>query len=146
MYAEKICLHLKYQFWLDVIKNYVLYIEKLPIISCNDILDMPLFYNHNFKINNSHIYIKSLYDRGIRFVRDIMAWKNCFIYKESLDQHVGTNINFLLYQGLTSIISKYIERFEDMPNFDNKTQWPILPTYIKIIVSSPKEENICIKS
>ena len=68
MYAEKICLHLKNKFWLDVINNYVLYIEKLPIINCNNILDMPLFYNHNFKINNSHIYNKSLYERGIRFV------------------------------------------------------------------------------
>ena len=141
MNAEKICLHLKNKFWLDVLKNYVLYIEKLPIISCNDILDMPLFYNHNFKINNSHIYIKSLYKRGIRFVRDIMTERNCFISKESLDEHVGTNVIFLLYQGLIYNIGKYIEHFEDMLNFDNKIQGPILPTYMKKIVSSPKEDK-----
>ena len=98
MYAEKICLHLKNKFWLDVLKNYILYVEKLPIIDSDDILDMPLFYNHNFTINKSYIYIKCLYERGIRFVRDIMVERN-FISKESLDTQVGTNVNFLLYQG-----------------------------------------------
>ena len=70
-----------------------------------------------------------------------MIERNCFISKESLDEHAGTNTNFLLYQGLINIISKYIEKFEDMPPFDNKTQGPILPTYIKKIVTSPKEEK-----
>ena len=131
MYAEKICLHLKNKFWLDVLKNYILYIEKLPILNCDDILDMPLFYNHNFKISNSFIYIKCLYERGIRFVRDIMIERNCFISKESLDTQLGTNVNFLLYQGLINVIKKYIDNFEDLPNFDKNTKGPILPTYIK---------------
>ena len=81
---------------------------------------MPLFYNHNFKINNSHIYIKSLFERGIRFVRDILTERNCFISKEFLAELVRTNVNFLLYQGLINNISKYIEQFEDMLIFDNK--------------------------
>jgi len=60
-----------------------------------------------------------------------MVERNCFISKESLDTQVGTNVNFLLYQGLINIIKKYIDNFEDLPNFDKNTQGPILPTYIK---------------
>ena len=76
--------------------------------------------------------MKSLYERGIRFVKDILIESDCFISKESLELLLGTHVNFLLYQGFTSIIRRHIGNCHNMFNLNNKTQGPILPTYMAI--------------
>ena len=64
-YIEKNMISLKNSFWRDVLTCYIEYINKQNVSKCEDILDMPLFYNHNFKIGMNIIYNKNMYDREL---------------------------------------------------------------------------------
>jgi hypothetical protein len=63
---------LKNSFWKDVLGAYLEFVEKIPIISMEMLLEMPLFYNQYMLMDRKPIFIKSWYDKGIRFIKDIM--------------------------------------------------------------------------
>ena len=96
-------------FWKDVLKAYMYYIKKLPIVSSRQILNMPLFYNTNFKINTKTIYITGLYNRGIRLVKDILDDNGNCITLNKLEAVVNTKINFLHYFSLHNAVKSYMK-------------------------------------
>ena len=55
-YIDKNIISLKNYFWRDVLTCYIEYINKQNVSKCEDILDTPFFYNHNFKIAMNIIY------------------------------------------------------------------------------------------
>jgi hypothetical protein len=84
-----------------------MYISKKVVCKCEDILNMPLFYNHNFKIGLSSIYNKFMYDNGIRFVRDIVNTSGQFLQQSILENYIGTKINFLFYEELIRTVKYF---------------------------------------
>ena len=82
IFSELTSKTVKNDFWIDVLKSYIEYINKIKTNSWDKILNMPLFYNEHFKINSKVIYIKELYDRGFRMVRDLMYNNGNFISLE----------------------------------------------------------------
>ena len=70
-YIDKIVKKITNCFWKDVLIYYGIYINKIKISKPDDILDMPLFYNSNLKIGSNCISDTSMYERGIRYIRDI---------------------------------------------------------------------------
>ena len=72
-YVQKIVKSLRNQFWKDVLNYYSIYVSKFKVCTFDDVLNMPLFYNDNFKIGLNCIYEKNMYERGIRLVKDILC-------------------------------------------------------------------------
>ena len=68
---------------------------------------MPLFYNENFTIDSKVIFIKDLYDRGFRNVRDLMDNNGKFISLESIETILGKKNNYLRYYGLIKTIQNF---------------------------------------
>ena len=63
---------IKNEFWIDVLKSYILFIEKSQLKEWEKIVNMPLRFNENFKVNYKHIFIPESYDNGFRLVKDIL--------------------------------------------------------------------------
>ena len=70
----------------------------------DNILNMPLFYNENFMTGNEPFFLKTLYDRGIRFVRDIAIDSKSFLNKTQIEMITGKAIHFILYEGLVKSV------------------------------------------
>ena len=88
---------------------YGIYINKIKISKPDDILDMPLFYNSNLKIGSNCIYDTSMYERGIRYIRDILCTTGKLKSKQEIENCTGKQINFLFYEGLKRSVTEFIK-------------------------------------
>ena len=108
-YIDKIVENLTNHFWKDVLKYYRMYINKIKIRKPDDVLDMPLFYNNSLKIGDNSFYEISMYERGIRFIRDILCTSGQFKSKQEIEACTGKHINFLFYEGLKRSVAIFIK-------------------------------------
>ena len=60
-------------------------------------------------------------------------------------REIGINVNLLLYQGLIRVISNYIKTTGNKVTNDSKTKGPVISTYVRKIITSPKEEKYTYK-
>ena len=72
MYCNLIISKIKNVFWIYVLKSYMIFVDKVCVDNVQQVLHMPLFYNHNLLVGNKYSYMQTLYNRGIRFVKDII--------------------------------------------------------------------------
>ena len=103
-------------------------------------MELPLFYNHLIKIDNKSLCFKSWYDRGIRYIKDIMSSDFKCIQIQELEGKLGIKINFLTYAGIRNNINKLLKTITNL-NEDNKSvdiSFPIIPCHLKHILKSKK--------
>ena len=97
-------------------------------------LNLPLFYNHNFLSGGNGIFIKHLYDRGIRFVGDIMIDFVSFVTLPYLETIVGCKINFLQYE----ILKRRVKCFISSNNMNLNTFYynvqPCINTFLTPVI------------
>jgi len=93
-YVQKIVKSLRNQFWKDVLNYFSIYVSKFKVCTFDDVLNMPLFYNDNFKIGLNCIYEKNMYERGIRLVRDILCTSGGFKTKNDIENYIGKELFF----------------------------------------------------
>ena len=74
-YIRDILSTMNNQFWKYVLK-YFLYINYKTEICEEQILKSPLFYNRNIKIDG--LFYKTWYDKGTRFVNDLVNHDGSF--------------------------------------------------------------------
>ena len=92
---------------IEVLRVFCSYVDELSIDTVEDVLDTPLFYNHNMKIGNKGFFDRSLHNRGIRYIRDIVYETDIFVTNRALEKCTETNINFLFYEGLIRVVRNY---------------------------------------
>jgi hypothetical protein len=109
LYCEKVAKKIKNSFWIDVLKSYIRYIEKFEISSIGQILNMPLFYNENFLVNKNPIFIEKMYDRGKRFIKDVIDQNGNYIEFSILEKITG-KINFLHLLGLKRVVTQFLAK------------------------------------
>ena len=121
----------KNDFWRDVLKRYTTFCECLPILEGEKNLDLPLFYNHKFLAGDSSIYIKTLYDKGFRFVRDIKKDNFCLLTHQKLENKIECTFYFL-----PITVNSYKSALNI--SFKNKqvSTYPMLSAYLKPIIKA----------
>ena len=95
LFVNEINNRIKNDFWRDVLKRYTTFCEFLPILEGEKYLDLTLFYNPKFLAVDSSIYIKTLYDKGIRFVRAITKDNSCLLTHHELENKKECTFYFL---------------------------------------------------
>ena len=70
-YLEKVILQLPNHFWKDVLPSMISINTKLEFTE-DSILKSPIHYNGNMKIGDSHVYFKAWFNKGIRFINDLV--------------------------------------------------------------------------
>lgn len=85
-FCKLIISKIKNAFWIDVLKAYMVFVGKLCIDSIEQVLHMPLFYNHKLLAGNRYIYIQTLYNKGVKFVKDILNPQGDFVDLNYLEQ------------------------------------------------------------
>ena len=129
-YIQDILSTLNNQFWKDVLKSF-LDINYKTEIGEEQILKSPLFYNRNIKIDRKYVFYKTWYDKGIRFVNDLVNQNGSFYsYQEvGID---GSPLNILKYQGFIDSLKHFLSHTQI--KLTKKVQDPFIPSHIKVFL------------
>jgi hypothetical protein len=137
-YVQKIVKRLTNTFWKDVLNYYSIYVNTFKICTFDDVLNMPLFYNDNFKIGMNCIYDKNMYERGIRLVRDILCTSGGFKTKNDIENYTGKVLNFLFYEGVKRTVSDFIKKSSFATVNKSNTTGVFFSSYLNVIVFKAK--------
>lgn len=107
-YSTKKIATIKNKFWIDVLKTFILFIDKLDINKWNQVLHMPLFYNENIKINSNPIFFQDLYNNGYRLVKDILNKNGSFKTLDDIKEESRNNIIFIHYYSIRNAVNSYL--------------------------------------
>ena len=129
-YIQDILSTLNNQFWKDVLKSFLDMNYKTEICE-EQILKSPLFYNRNIKIDRKYVFYKTWYDKGIRFVNDLVNQNGSFYsYQEvGID---GNPLSILKYQGFIDSLKHFLSHTQI--RLTKKVQDPFIPSHIKVFL------------
>ena len=75
----------------------------------DDILKSPIYYNNNIKIGGLDIYYRSWFNKGIKYVNDLVNENGDFYQQNEFTMKTGIQTNFLQYNGLIQSIKHYLK-------------------------------------
>ena len=73
----------------------------------NIILKSPLFYNRNIKIDRKYVFYKTWYEKGIRFVNDLVNQNGSFYSFQEVGID-GSPLSILKYQGFIDSLKHFL--------------------------------------
>ena len=129
-YIQDILSTLNNQFWKDVLKSF-LDINYETEIGEEQILKSPLFYNRNIKIDRKYVFYKTWYDKGIRFVNDLVNQNGSFYSYQEVGIG-GSPLNILKYQGFIDSLKHFLSHTQI--KLTKKVQDPFIPSHIKVFL------------
>lgn len=119
------------QFWKDVLKAFLEINCKMEIDE-EHVLKSPIFCNKNIKVGRNHIFYKTWYDKGIRFVNDLVNDNGNFKNYQEIKITTGTFGNFLEYQGVIDSLKHYLKKLN--MSLKGKLEYPFIPSHIQIFL------------
>ena len=122
---------IKNQFWKDVLKAVIDINYKMEKDE-EHILKSPIFYNKNITIGKKHVFHKTLHNKGIRFVNDLVNENGKFYSYQEIRIHTGSHLNFLEYQGIIDSVKSYLIRLN--MRITRKLENPFIPSHIQIFL------------
>ena len=129
-YIQDILSILNNQFWKGVLKSF-LDINYKTEIGEDQILKSPLFYNRNIKVDRKCVFYKIWYDKGIRFVNDLVNQNGSF-YSYQEVRIDGNPLNILKYQGFIDSLKHFLSHTQI--RLTKKVQDPFIPSHIKVFL------------
>ena len=112
-------------FCKDTLNSWLKIIESDQMKNKYNKLHTPIWYNNNIKINNTHIFYKEWYIKGVRYIKDLINDnKQFYKYCEFVNKY-NIQTNFLTYQGLINAIKDYTV-LNDI-DFTQDCFYPMLP-------------------
>ena len=96
------------------------------------ILESPLYYNRNITINGTQIFYRKWYDKGIRFINDLVKENGKFYKLEEMKHRTGISLNYLQYQEIIDSIKTYMSKINI--KLERKIESPFRPSHIKIFM------------
>ena len=115
------------QFWKDVLQS-IININKKTLVTEEYVLTSPIYYNKNIQIGGTHIYYKSWFDNGIKYVNDLINEHGEFYEQTEFMQKTGIQTNFLQYNGLIKSIKMYLKNINIQ--ITHKQPCPFTPSHI----------------
>ena len=107
-------------FWKDVFSCYIEFSSNVEVITSEEMLAEPIFFNDKFKIGDKSIYIKEWAMKDIYFVKDLVKEDGNFLTLQEFSNK--TNIDqtsFLLYFGCIDSIKQFLKKRNII--FDNNS-------------------------
>ena len=107
-YCETLCKAIKNDFWRDVLGSFKIYVSKCNFTTWSEVINMPLFYNENLRIGSKHFFNSTLYNHGIRYIRDVLNEDGSFKNWNDIKNATSNGINFLEFYSIISSVLKVI--------------------------------------
>ena len=98
-YLQETIINLPNKFWIDVLLSLI-NLNKKMVLSDEDVLKSPLYYNDNIKIDGTSIFFKVWFNKGIKYINDLIDENGEFYTQADFSIKTGIKTNFLQYNGL----------------------------------------------
>lgn len=134
-YLEDKMIHLGNKFWADVFQS-IINIDKNIIITEEEILKSPLYYNSNIRIGEQHIYLKTWFKKGVRYINDLVNENGIFYEQAEFTEKTGIQTNFIQYNGLIQSIKQYFKQLKI--EISHREPSPFIPSHIYPILKHSK--------
>lgn len=124
-------------FWKDVFTAF----KKLRIKneqltrSEESFLKMPLFYNKQIMIDNSTVFYKDWFEKGIRCINDLMNGNLVPIDFREFREKFNLDCNFLKFYGIASAINLVRKQY---PQPTKTIELPTIPDSIQVLIKTKK--------
>ena len=125
-------------FWIDVFKAWKEVSENNKIISKEDIVASPIWYN--CKLSTNPTFFPHWFRKGIIFINDVIDCNFRFLSLQSLNTLYNINeLDFLNYYKIKLQVESFLSKHlcEEM-EIENYPQLPFLPFQIKILYKNIK--------
>ena len=134
-YLEKVISELPNYFWKDVLQSLIK-INKKSVYTDARILKSPIYYHHQIKVGGSHIYFKLWFDKGIKYINDLVNENGEFYHYNEYSMNTGINTNFLQYNGLINAIKQFLKTKNI--KITHKEPSPFIPTNVMPVMKNNK--------
>lgn len=136
-YFKEVGYKMKNHFWKDVLKAVsTLFALVENVNTDNNIQTSPIFLNHLFCIDGKSFFYKSWFEKGIKFVNDILNDDGSFINLQTLTQDFGVKSNFIQYHGVIQCIKAVLKN--KGIRLKNKLNVLFIPSGIEVILKQNK--------
>ena len=139
-YIKKKINKMKNNFWIDVLKGFIKFNEK-NIMDEETILKTPIFNNQNIQINGKDIYYDKWFQKGIRFINDLLNENGDFLKYEECSEILGIQTNYIQYSGTVQSIKAYDLRFRNI-TLTHKSQSPFIPSHIFPLIKNKQGARV----
>ena len=129
-FVQKQALLVNNPFWKDVCNAY----NHLLLNFCNTPSCQPLWKNSFIKINNSPVFYKQWFDKGVRFVNDLLDNNGKFLSFNDFQKKYNIMTNFVHYYGLCKSIKEGFGKYNEF----QKIEQPIRPDIVSLICKYDK--------
>ena len=120
-YCETLCKAIKNDFWRDVLGSFKIYESKCNFTTWSEVINMPLFYNENLRIGSKHFFNSTLYNHGIRYIRDVLNEDGSFKTWNDIKNATSNGINFLEFYSIISSVKSFFSK-QDIASESNLLQ------------------------
>ena len=107
-YPETIAKSCTNIFWKDTLRAFV-HLCKRTRSNHEQILENPLFYNHNILVGTKSIFLKSWFDSGVQCIGDIFKENGILFDINEFNNFYSLNANFLHFEGICHAVGKFLK-------------------------------------
>ena len=136
-YIESLLPKIKNKFWTDVLKAYSEMLKLNKIDNEDSVLSSPIFNNHEIKVGNNPVWIKSWYKKGVIYINDLVRENGDLCSQDEFERMYNAKTNFIQFQGITNAIKDYARK-HNILHFTKKLKMPFIPLNIFFLIKSKK--------
>ena len=132
-YAEEIMKKIDNPFWKDVLTGFIKTNKNTKLEEgSSHILKTPIFYNSNICIDKKYVFWKDWYNKGIRFINDLVKENEEFYNQDELVAKYNITTNYLHYQGIIKSTKIYLNSHKI--TLTTNIEGPFIPKHLKPIL------------
>ena len=139
-YISNVIPNIQNKFWSDVFKAWEEFTKHTDFDNDNP-AKTPIFLNKNILIGNSSVIYKTWFDKGIKFINDILDENDNFLKYEDFKRKYNVQTNFIEYNGLIAAIKQWL-KLTKRKNKLIKITAPYVPNHIFPLIKSKKHKQI----
>ena len=129
-------------FWKDVLESW-LFVNSKDLENVNltqsEILSTPVWFNSYITVNKKSIFIKELYEKGVKIIDDFLDNNGSFYAREYFVEEYDINyMCFMKYNGITCAVATFLKGTHFSRENFLKLQRPFLPMLYRIPILNNK--------
>ena len=135
IYFTKLSSMVKNSFWKEI---FIILASFIRHVQCTSLFwpATPIWYNSDVKLGGKGIFLKEWWDKGIRFINDLLDENGNILVREECENKFSIKIQFLHYYALCQIIKcNYKSQLESC---NMKLNEPLCPAYISHLLKEKK--------
>ena len=138
MYFNQLSYKMTNLFWKEFFQILTYFVRQVQSKTTAVWQLIPLWCNSDIKIGGKDIYFSEWWDKGIRFINDLLDDQGNILTREQCEMTYSIRLPFLIYHALRHIIkNKYISELHEN---HSKLHGPLCPQYISELL---KEKRGC---